>query len=345
MKKKIAVLVFLLLGFCALMYPVLGNIITVVNQNSVIDSYNQELQRVDDSRKEELKKQAQEYNNKIQQSDNVSDPFDEKATESSTDSNGDNSDGYYSALDIGQEAMAYIEIPKISVNLPIYHGTSDLVLQKGVGHLKGTALPIGGASTHCVLTGHTGLPTAELFTHLDQLVKGDMFYIKTLGDTLAYKVTNVAVVEPNDIDLLEVQKGKDLVTLITCTPYGVNSHRLLVTGERTDYNENDSSISEENKLKDDSSLSGQSFSVFGLMVPFWILYIIVPLILLVVIGLIVWFIIKKKKKEKENHEADTENIDAQNKDTEKDLENTDNENNDTGGDIDTNNKDDTEDKD
>jgi len=131
--------------------------------------------------------------------------------------------------------MGYVRIPGISALLPIYHGTTDDILEKGVGHIKATALPIGGAGTHCVLTGHTGLRTAKLFDNLVKVKQGDLFFIDILGNTLAYRVNQIEVVEPEDISKLKVAPGKDYITLITCTPYGVNSHRLLVRGERCEY--------------------------------------------------------------------------------------------------------------
>ena len=133
--------------------------------------------------------------------------------------------------------MGAIEIPGINVYLPIYHGTSADVLNIGVGHLKGTSFPVGGESTHSVLTGHRGLPTAELFTNLDQVKEGDVFYIHILKETLAYQVYAIETVLPEQVDSLGIEQGRDLVTLVTCTPYGINSHRLLIHAERTDYDE------------------------------------------------------------------------------------------------------------
>ena len=135
----------------------------------------------------------------------------------------------------GNGVMGYIEIPKIGVSLPIYHYTTDEVLAKGVGHMESSSLPVGGDSTHCILTGHRGLPGSKLFTDLDQLEIGDIFYIYVFGEILAYEVTEIQVVEPEDVDSLKTVQGEDLCTLVTCTPYGINSHRLLVTGTRTEY--------------------------------------------------------------------------------------------------------------
>jgi sortase A len=146
-------------------------------------------------------------------------------------------DDYWQALGVSG-IMGYIEIPKLGLRLPIYHGTSEAVLLKGIGHLEGTTLPIGGLSRHSVLTGHTGLSSAKLFTDLVELQVGDQFYLHVLGETLAYAVDKVEVVEPSQVLKLGRVEGKDYVTLLTCTPYGINSHRLLVRGERVDYDPN-----------------------------------------------------------------------------------------------------------
>lgn len=128
--------------------------------------------------------------------------------------------------------MAYIEIPGIDCSLPVYHGTGDAVLQVGAGHIEGSSLPVGGESSHCVLTGHCGLPSAKLFTDLDQMAEGDTFMVHTLERTLTYKVDRISIVEPTDMSLLQIEEGEDYCTLVTCTPYGINSHRLLVRGRR-----------------------------------------------------------------------------------------------------------------
>ena len=142
---------------------------------------------------------------------------------------------YASLLAIDDSGMiGYIEIPSIGVSLPIYHGTSDGVLQRAVGHLDWTSLPVGGASTHCVLSGHRGLPSAKLFTDLDRLTTGDTFALRILDEVLTYEVDQILIVEPEDVSALSIEDGKDLCTLVTCTPYGINSHRLLVRGHRVE---------------------------------------------------------------------------------------------------------------
>lgn len=150
---------------------------------------------------------------------------------------------YQSLLNItGSGIMGYIEIPSIRVSLPIYHGVEDTVLQIAVGHIEGSSLPVGGADSHCVVSGHRGLPSAKLFTNLDQLAEGDVFLLRVLDEVLTYQVDQIHIVEPDDVSLLEIEQGKDLCTLVTCTPYGVNSHRLLVRGHRIENQADASSI-------------------------------------------------------------------------------------------------------
>ena len=141
--------------------------------------------------------------------------------------------------------MGYIEVPKIDCSLPIYHGTDEGALQIAIGHLEGSSLPVGGKSTHCVLSGHRGLPSARLFTDLDQMEEGDIFILNILGRKLAYEVDQINVVLPEEMSDLEIEEGKDLCTLVTCTPYGINTHRLLVRGHRTEYVEK--KVAEEKK--------------------------------------------------------------------------------------------------
>lgn len=178
--------------------------------------------------------------------------------------------------------MGYIEIPKIGVKLPIYHGTSEEVLERGAGHIESTALPIGGAYRHSVISGHRGLPSAELFTRLDEMELGDIFFIHVLGQRLAYEVDQITTIEPTELDSIMPIPDRDLVTLLTCTPYGINSHRLLVRGSRTEYvpEIEDNSIDEEKPLSLTFKLS--SYGIFS------------GLFLLIVLIIFVWLIKKKR---------------------------------------------------
>jgi len=227
-KQQITLVLIFIAGLSIFLYPIISNAINSRHQTYSVNSYDEEAAKTSLQEKEEMKKEAQVYNESLQEgSVKITDPFSGSDPQEMGVS-------YMDMLNLG-ETMGHLEIPKINVDLPIYHGTSDAVLQKGVGHIEQSSLPIGGVDTNTVLTGHRGLPTSKLFTDLDKMEVGDLFYIHTLGDTLAYKVNQINVVIPTDIKKLEVEKGKDIVTLVTCTPYMINSHRLLVTGERVPY--------------------------------------------------------------------------------------------------------------
>ena len=193
---------------------------------------------------------------------------------------------YESILNLGGDGiMGYIEIPKIQINIPIYHYTSDEVLEKGIGHIQGSSLPIGGKTTRCILTGHRGLPESKLFTDLDKVDIGDMFYIHVLDHNLAYKVFNITTVLPYEIDRLIFRKDKDLVTLVTCTPYGVNTHRLLVTGKRVKF---------EPEIKEQEEKTGQELEIKSKFTPQNGL--VVGLIVFMAIILISVFISRHRRK-------------------------------------------------
>ena len=221
------------LGFAALMivsgigvamYPVVSNAVAQRHASSVIESYNDTVQSMDAEKIDAAKQAARRYN---QQLNNALD----------RDAAGEGADtgtSYVDMLDVG-ESLGYITIPKIDVNLPIYEGTGDDVLVKGVGHLTGSSYPLGGAGTHSVLTGHRGLAEAVLFTDLDKLGAGDLFYLHIMDEVLAYQVDQVKVVEPEHTEDLEIIPGADYCTLITCTPYAINTHRMLVRGARVPY--------------------------------------------------------------------------------------------------------------
>lgn len=228
MKKALIIIIIALLGVGLCAYPVLSNYITEKNSSYAADAY---AEKISELKEEELKKaweEAEEYNQNLE-GNPVHDPYLEGTGMVM-------SDNYYEVLNI-DESMGYITIPKIDVKLPIFHGTAEETLAKGVGHLEGSSMPIGGNSSHSVLTGHTGLTTAKIFTDLTELTEGDLFFIHVLNQTLAYQVDRIKVTEPNSTQDLARVPGEDYSTLITCTPYGVNSHRLLVRGTRVPYTE------------------------------------------------------------------------------------------------------------
>ena len=226
MKNKL-INIFLILalvaGLSLLLYPTVSDYWNSLHASQAVASYDQAVKSMDEGKYDELLQRAGQYNRDLFLRGTLFALTDEERED------------YNSQLDIdGSGVMGYIEIPTIKVSLPIYHGTSDDVLQVAVGHLEWSSLPVGGESTHCVLSGHRGLPSAKLFTNLDQLAEGDLFVIRTLDEVLTYEVDRILIVLPSELQALAAEEGKDLCTLVTCTPYGVNSHRMLVRGHRVD---------------------------------------------------------------------------------------------------------------
>ena len=222
---KILILI-LLVGLSLLLYPSVSDYWNSFHQSRVISRYAEEIANMDDEQYDQLWEAAKIYNQSlIKQNDAYL--FDDEQKEK-----------YEKVLDInGSGMMGYVEIPSINCTLPIYHGIDKSVLQIAVGHLEWTSLPTGGENTHCVLTTHRGLPSAKLFTDLDKLVEGDIFMLRILDEVLTYEVDQILIVEPEDTSALHIEEGKDYCTLITCTPYGVNTHRLLVRGHRVENRE------------------------------------------------------------------------------------------------------------
>lgn len=226
MKNKL-INIFLILalvaGLSLLLYPTVSDYWNSLHASQAVASYDQAVKSMDEGKYDELLQRAGQYNRDLFLRGSLFALTDEERED------------YNSQLDIdGSGVMGYIEIPTIKVSLPIYHGTSNDVLQVAVGHLEWSSLPVGGESTHCVLSGHRGLPSAKLFTNLDQLAEGDLFVIRTLDEVLTYEVDRILIVLPSELQALAAEEGKDLCTLVTCTPYGVNSHRMLVRGHRVD---------------------------------------------------------------------------------------------------------------
>ena len=291
MKRKISGILFglmFLLGFAILIYPTVSNQWNTYRQNLLISSYEELIGKLADEDFSKEWEKANAFNDTIIHNNIFGDVFGE---------NGDDikNTEYWQILNVGNDGvMGYVSIPKINVKLSIYHGTADDVLQTGIGHLNGTKLPIGGESTHSVLAAHRGLPSARLFTDIDQLERGDMFYIHVLDETLAYQVDQILdMVDKDDNETLQkalqIEEGQDYVTLFTCTPYGVNSHRLLVRGTRVPYNgeEEIESTAAESMLK-----SIQNY---------YMIYLILGLSVTLLVILLMKFLIKpgKKKHKKE----------------------------------------------
>ena len=223
-------IIVLLIAFSVLLYPTVSNYLYEKNGARVISSYDENAVRLSESEKQAMLEAARQYNRELLGNIELLDPFSPLKKEV---------DARYQSLLNTNEAgmMGYIRIPKIDVELPIYHGTEERILQSGVGHFEGTSLPVGGESSHTVLTGHRGLPSKLLFTDLDQMKEGDIFYLKILRETFAYKIDQILTVLPENTKALTIEPGKDYATLVTCTPYAVNTHRLLVRGSRIPYEE------------------------------------------------------------------------------------------------------------
>jgi len=227
MKKKkngwitVLLVLILLIGLGLMLYPSVSDYWNSFHQSQVIVGYDQEIADMDTGKHDEMLEAARKYNESLVQRSNYYTLTDEQEAE------------YYSLLNLsGSGTMGYIEIPSINCTLPIYHGTSEAVLAVGVGHIEWTSLPIGGESTHCALSSHRGLPSAKLFTDLDKVVLRDIFTLNILGETYTYEVDQILIVEPHEAQALLIEEGKDYCTLVTCTPYGINSHRMLVRGHR-----------------------------------------------------------------------------------------------------------------
>lgn len=279
----------LLIAVSVLLYPSVSNYLYELKNRGIKNDYDSQVQQLSQEEKDDMFLAAVEYNKMLagEEIETLENPFTKAEKEP---------DQLYESLlkmnDTGM--MGYIKIPKINLELPIYHGTEESVLQVGVGHFEGTSLPVGGEGTHAVLTGHRGLPSKELFTNLDKLELGDIFYIKVFGETLAYQVDDIKTVLPEDTSSLVPVAGEDYVTLITCTPYAVNTHRLLVRGHRVDYSTAVLSVP-------DIEIEPE--------IPFEVKMLILA-IAIIVVTFIIYRIVKsisKKRKQENNHEKEIKN--------------------------------------
>lgn len=275
MSRKWLLRIIFLAGFLLLLYPLISNMVQQRQQSGAVASYDSAVSNRSEEEIQEILNQATEYNNMLFQSNG--------AIVDNMDTSILSDESYNSLLNQANGIMGSIEIPKIDVDLPIYHGTEDDILSVGVGHIQGTSLPVGGENTHCVLSGHRGLPGSSLFTRLDEMKEGDLFFLSVMGETLAYKVYDIQVVDPDNTEVLEITAGKDDVSLVTCTPYGLNTHRLVVTGERVPYEESEY-----------NSIGSELPSLREL------LFIAIPFVLLAVAGGLKFKDWRKKKHAQEN---------------------------------------------
>lgn len=272
--RRIVTFLFLLVGLSFINYPFFSQWFNSFGPKEIITDYEQTVLDMGEDRVDELLMAARAYNETLSTSSMIlQDAF---STAKQMD------DTYASLLNVDQNGiMGYLEIDKINVRLPIYHGTSTRVLEAGVGHLEGSSLPVGGSGSHAVLSAHSGLPSKTLFTDLDQLEVGDVFKIYVLNEKLAYEVDQILVVEPEETEALNVEEGKDRVTLVTCTPYGVNSHRLFVQAHRIDWVEEET---------EEEIVLGK-----------WQIHQIVAIISAVILVLVAIFLFRRRNSNEEDH--------------------------------------------
>lgn len=275
--KDIIRILVLITALCVLLYPSISSYLDEKNSSKVVSNYDKKSEELSEKEKNKMLKAARAYNRELLGNIELQDPFSSNKKQINQ--------RYAALLNVdGNGMMGYIRIPAIKIELPIYHGTSESVLQTGVGHFEGTSLPVGGKSTHTVLTGHRGLPTKTLFTNLDKLKEGDVFYIKVLGKTFAYEIDQILTVLPSNTKALSITNGKDYATLVTCTPYAINTHRLLVRGHRIPY-------TEANKKQPDQKITPE--------LPFAVRVLILTIGILIVIFIMAKMIGKIRKRKQQ----------------------------------------------
>ncbi|MEE1102145.1 MAG: class C sortase [Agathobacter sp.] len=234
MKKSLSTIILtiiLIIGVSLLLYPTISDYWNEFHQSKAIASYVEVVETMDQEKIQNILDSAIAYNERLRSKNNRWSLSEEDIQE------------YNNTLNVsGTGIMGYIDIPSISVQLPVYHSTDEEILQVGIGHIEGSSLPVGGENTHTVVSGHRGLRSAKLFTDIDQLSEGDIFKFYVLGDTLTYQIDQIRIVLPGELNDLKIEPGKDLATLVTCTPYGVNSHRLLVRGHRIENSDADKTV-------------------------------------------------------------------------------------------------------
>lgn len=267
-------------GVASILYPFVGNVVSVMTANVAIGGYDEEVKSLDTSEIDELFKKADEYNKSLY--------------------SGSKTDADAKCLNRTDGIMCYVDVPKVNIYLPVYYGTSNEVLEKGCGYLENTSLPVGGKNTHSVISGHTGLPSAEMFTALDQVEIGDMFYIHILNKVLAYKIDKITDVKPDQTDELRIVSDEDYVTLLTCTPYGINDRRLLVRGTRVPYTP---TSDDDGKQISEQPTSDESLS-WNVISQFIVIGAIVLVAIIVFVLACVMLHFDKKRLEKEHTKTD-----------------------------------------
>jgi len=272
MKKYIigiAVVLFIIIDLSVLLYPTISDYVNSRNQSRVVSGYLDDVAVKTGENTQAVLDEAHEYNESLRKKPNRFNVTEEETAE------------YKKKLDTGRGVMGIFVIDKIDVKLPIYHGSDEGVLQIGLGHMQGTSLPIGGTGTHAIITGHRGLPSSTLFTHLDKMAEGDSFTVFVMGETITYQVDNIQTVEPHEVQALDIDPDMDYCTLVTCTPYGINSHRLLVRGRRIE----NAAVNDWGALYSEARLLDKLMVIFIFIIP-------------VMLVLIVYFIVKCRRIQK-----------------------------------------------
>ncbi len=291
MKRKLAVcgiVLIFLAGIGVLSYPLVSSVINNYVSRSSVEEYTKKVAQLPDQKTEELIEAAKKYNNSLSNNLILTDPFDQEAFQKI-------GADYQNILNINDDGLiGYIDIPKINVYLPIYHGTDSEVLAKGAGHLQNTSLPVGGESTHSVISAHSAYPGETFFDYLTDMQVGDEFYIHILDRTLKYQVDQIEVILPEEVNSLRIVKGEDLVTLLTCTPYSVNTHRLLVRGKRVEY---DDTKYAETGVSLASFDNGYIFFL-GYKIPYVVAGVVIAVFVAVVVLIIVLIVKRSRKKAK-----------------------------------------------
>ena len=293
MKRKLAIIgiMFIFLaGIGVLSYPLVSSVINNYVSRSSVNEYSKKVAQLPDEKAEELIEDAHKYNSSLSNNLILTDPFDQKAFQKI-------GADYEKVLDINDDGLiGYVDIPKINVYLPIYHGTDTEVLSKGAGHLQNTSFPVGGESTHSVISAHSAYPGETFFDYLTDMEIGDEFYIHILDRTLKYEVDQIEIILPEEVNSLRIVKGEDLVTLLTCTPYSVNTHRLLVRGKRVEYDD----TQYVNTGVSLASFDNGYIFFLGYKIPYFVAGLIIVGFVSVVVFVIAFVVKRSRKKQKAN---------------------------------------------
>lgn len=289
MNRKLAifgVILIFLAGVGVMAYPMISSFVNNMDYRDSMTNYVADIEQMESQTITQHFEDAQSYNESLTGNVILTDPFDKEAYDLI-------GAGYETVIDVnGKGLIGYVEIPKINVYLPINHGTSEEVLQQGAGHLQNTSFPIGGESTHSVISAHTGFPGKSFFDYLTDLVVGDEFYIHVLNRTLKYEVDDITVIWPTETENLRIKTGEDYVTLLTCTPYGINSHRLLVRGKRVEYTPQELSTDYKPISMDKSCMY-----ILGYKIPYWVAGCIIGAVVLIVVIITIIAIVSYRKKQ------------------------------------------------